>query len=213
MPETMLLRRLLLPELKFQRSWRKPGTGTLGVEAEKQSEMEVCPRCATPSRSVYDHRSVRLRDSPLRDLAVRLIVRKRRFSCRPCGRPFTEPVPGVIPGYRSTERFRRSLLWACENFSDLTQVRRAYHCSSGYVYGALYRQLELSAATGSIRGRQSSGSTSTSSGEDAAAFGNSSLWSSTSRTGGSSSSSKVAPSVRWRPRSATSRAARMSATS
>ncbi|MDB4981615.1 MAG: hypothetical protein JWM82_2367, partial [Myxococcales bacterium] len=25
MPETMLLRRLLLPELKFRRSWRKPG--------------------------------------------------------------------------------------------------------------------------------------------------------------------------------------------
>jgi transposase len=143
MPETMLLRRLLLPELKFQRSWRKIGTGTLGVEAEKQSEFEVCPRCATPSTSVYDHRTVTVRDSPLRDLAVRLIVRKRRFSCRPCGRPFTEPVPGIIPGYRSTERYRRSLLWACENFSDLTQVRRAYRCSSGYLYRALYTQLEL----------------------------------------------------------------------
>ena len=143
MPETMLLRRLLLPELKFRRSWRKPGTGTLGVEAEKQSELEVCPRCATPSKSVYDHRTVAVRDSPLRDLAVRLIVRKRRFSCRPCGRPFTESVPGVLPGYRSTERYRRSLLWACENFSDLTQVRRAYHCSSGYLYKALYTQLEL----------------------------------------------------------------------
>jgi transposase len=143
MPETMLLRRLLLPELKFRRSWRKPGTATLGVEAEKQSEFEVCPRCATPSRSVYDHRVVSVRDAPMRDLAVRLLVRKRRLACRPCGRPFTEPVPGILKGYRSTERFRRSLLWACENFSDLTQVRRAYHCSSGYVYNALYRQLEL----------------------------------------------------------------------
>lgn len=143
MPETMLLRRLLLPELKFRRSWRKPGTATLGVEAEKQSEFEVCPRCATPSRSVYDHRVVSVRDAPMRDMAVRLMIRKRRLACRPCGRPFTEPVPGILKGYRSTERFRRSLLWACENFSDLTQVRRAYHCSSGYVYGALYRQLEL----------------------------------------------------------------------
>jgi transposase len=76
-------------------------------------------------------------------MAVRLIVRKRRFSCRPCGRPFTEPVPGIRKGYRSTERYRRSVLWACENFSDLTQVRRAYRCSSGYLYGALYTQLEL----------------------------------------------------------------------
>jgi transposase len=143
MPETMLLRRLLLPELKFQRSWRKPGTATLAVEAEKQSDLEVCPRCATASSSICDRRTVGIRDAPLRDLAVRLIVRKRRFSCQPCGRPFTESVPGILKGYRSTERFRRSLLWACENFSDLTQVRRAYHCSSGYVYSALYRQLEL----------------------------------------------------------------------
>ena len=57
---------------------------------------------------------------------------KTTLSCRPCGRPFTEPVPGILKGYRSTERYRRSLLWACENFSDLTQVRRAYRCSSGY---------------------------------------------------------------------------------
>ena len=33
MPETMLLRRLLLPELKLQRSWRKVGTGLLGDDA------------------------------------------------------------------------------------------------------------------------------------------------------------------------------------
>ena len=143
MPETMLLRRLLLPELKFRRSWRKIGTGLLGIEAEKESAREVCPHCATPSTSIYDHRTVAVRDSPLRDLSVRLILRKRRFSCRPCGRPFTEPVPGIIPGYRSTERYRRSLLWACENFSDLTQVRRAYRCSSGYLYKALYTQLKL----------------------------------------------------------------------
>jgi transposase len=143
MPETILLRRLLLPELKFLRSWRKPGTATLAVATEKQSELEVCPRCATPSRSIYDHRVVAIRDAPMRDLAVRLFVRKRRLACRPCGRPFTEPVPGIRKGYRTTERFRRSLLWACEKFSDLTQVRRAYHCSSGYVYNALYTQLEL----------------------------------------------------------------------
>jgi transposase len=143
MPETMLLRQLLLPEMKFLNSWQKPGTKTLGVEAEKQSQLEVCPRCATASSSVYDHRTVRVRDTPLRGLAVRLVVRKRRFSCRPCGRPFTEPVPGIRKGYRTTERYQRSVLWACENFSDLTQVRHAYRCSSGYLYKALYTQLEL----------------------------------------------------------------------
>jgi len=143
MPETMLLRHLLLPEMKFHRSWRRPGTKSLTVEGEKESPLEVCPRCATASTSVYDHRTVSIRDTPVRGVGVRLLIRKRRFSCRPCGRPFTEPVRGVRKGYRTTERYRRSVLWACENFSDLTQVRRAYGCSSGYLYGALYTQLEL----------------------------------------------------------------------
>lgn len=143
MPETMLLRRLLLPELKLTRSWKRPGTRTLVVEAEKVAAMEVCPRCATASTSIYDHRTVTVRDTPLRDVGVRMHVRKRRFACRPCGRPFTEPVPGIRKGYRTTERYQRSVLWACENFSDLTRVRRAYRCSSGYLYRALYTQLEL----------------------------------------------------------------------
>src|SRR5262249_49115564 len=143
MPEDILVRRLLLPELHLVHSYQRPGAVTLAVEADKVSEFEVCPRCASKSTSVYDHRTVVLRDAPMRNLNVRLLVRKRRFSCRPCGRPFTEPVPGIRKGYRSTERYRRSLLWACQNFSDLVSVRRAYHCSSGYVYKALYTQLEL----------------------------------------------------------------------
>jgi transposase len=97
MPETMVLRRLLLPELKLRRSWHKPGTRTVAIEAEKVSPFEVCPRCATASQSIYDHRTARVRDAPMRDMAVRLLVRKRRFS------------------------------W----------------CSSGYLYRALYTQLEL----------------------------------------------------------------------
>ena len=43
MPETMLLRRLLLPELKLTGSWKRRGTRTLVVEAEKVASMEVCP--------------------------------------------------------------------------------------------------------------------------------------------------------------------------
>jgi transposase len=113
------------------------------LTVRKVSELEVCPRCATPSRSVYDRRTVVVRDAPLRDRGTKLHILKRRFSCKPCGKPFTEPVPGVRKGYRSTERYARSVLWACETFSDLKAVRRVYQCSGGYVYTTLYRQLEL----------------------------------------------------------------------
>jgi transposase len=144
-----VVRYLLLPELELLDARPAGPHGREGTEffAEKRSELEVCPKCATPSRSVYDHRWVKLKDEPLRTRSVTLYVRKRRFSCRTCKRPFTEPVPGVRKGYRTTERYRRRLLWACEHFSDLKSVRSTYRCSSGLLYRILYEQLELKRRT------------------------------------------------------------------
>jgi len=109
--------------------------------------MEVCPRCATPSTSVYDRRWVRVKDEPLRLRQTILSVHKRRFWCAGCKKPFTEPLHGVRKSYRTTERYRRRVLWACETFSDLKSVRATYRCSSGLVHRVLYEQLELKRRT------------------------------------------------------------------
>ena len=146
MPPDSLPRYLLLPELRFIEN-RKSDAGGVLLFAEKVSEFEVCPRCATPCRSVYDHRWVRLRDDPIRGDDTTLWVKKRRFMCRACKRPFTEPVPGVRKGFRTTERYRKRLLWACEHFSDLKAVRRNYRCSSALLQRVLYEQLELKRRT------------------------------------------------------------------
>lgn len=140
------IRYLLLPELRLLET-RKSMAGGTEFFVEKTSSMEVCPRCATPSTKTYDHRWVRLKDDPLRNGEAILWVHKRRFSCKPCGRPFTEPVDGVRKGYRTTQRYRSRLLWACEHFSDLKAVRRVYRCSSGLLHRVLYEQLELKRRT------------------------------------------------------------------
>jgi transposase len=132
----------LLPELKLE-SWTKVGITTNLCEARKASEAEVCPKCATLSKSVYDTRKVRLKDQPIRGKQILLIVTKRRFFCRPCKKPFTEPLSGVRKGRRTTERYRRGLLWAAENFSDLKRVRKEYRCSSWLVYQAVHEHLAL----------------------------------------------------------------------
>jgi transposase len=79
----------------------------------------------------------------MRGFRVVLFVEKRRLWCKPCGRPFTEPLPGVRKGFRHTERYGRAALRACELYSDLTRVRRDLKCSTGWLYSALYRHLEL----------------------------------------------------------------------
>lgn len=133
---------LLLPEVKLIKS----GTDRYGSKhyhLEKVSEFEVCPKCATPSRSVYDRRTVSVHDAPVHGRDIWFHILKRRFSCKTCKKPFTEPIGGIRKGKRTTERFRRSLLWACENFTDLKRVKKAYRCSTWLIYQTLEEHLKI----------------------------------------------------------------------
>jgi transposase len=143
MPIDTLIRSFLLPELSLTEVRPIPGKRTLEVHVSKQPLTEYCPRCAAPSNSAYDHRAVRVKDEPFRTFQVRLVVRKRRLWCRPCRKPFTEPVAGMVKGRRHTERYGRAILRHCERYSDLRQVRKDLRCSAGFIYTTLYRHLEL----------------------------------------------------------------------
>jgi len=76
-PETILTGFVLLPELKLLYF----GSGGLWT-CEKKSEAEVCPRCATLSKSVYDHRWVHIRDEAIHGDHITLKILKRRFWCK-----------------------------------------------------------------------------------------------------------------------------------
>lgn len=143
MPEESLIRTLLLPEVSFVSFKKVPATRSIEVVATKDLAVEYCPRCATASTSTYDHRRVRLRDEPFRTFQVWLTVIKRRLWCKPCGKPFTEPLPWTRKGFRHTERFGRAVMHACERYVDLKRVRQDFRCSGGWLYTTLYRHLEL----------------------------------------------------------------------
>jgi transposase len=113
------------------------------LSAIKISEMEVCPKCATQSRSIYDHRNIKIRDEPLGNRGVILELSKRRFWCGRCEKPLTEPVVGIKKGHRTSERFKRAVLWGCESFTRLKKVQTVYKISPGYVFTVFYQQLEL----------------------------------------------------------------------
>lgn len=138
-----LARFVLLPELILLRKFNL-GPATIVLEVEKKrAPCEICTRCAQPSSSVYDHRSVKVKDEPLRGQQIFLKIRKRRYYCHTCRKPFSEPVDGIMPRRRTTQRFRRSLRWAASNFQSLTKVRKAYACSNGLIGQVYYEQLEL----------------------------------------------------------------------
>lgn len=139
-PEHHLARWCALPELRFIR-FNGRNRGWFEVELHSESVFRACPKCQQLSRTVYDHRWVKILDSPLRDRRVRLRVRKKRFYCRPCKKPFTELLHGIYGWSRSTDRFVRSVLYFSARFQNLVQVARHHGCSRSTVHRKLYPAL------------------------------------------------------------------------
>ena len=141
MSESHLTRFLLLPELKLTDFKYK--SSERFYRTIKESKFEVCPKCATPSSRVHDRREVRVKDAPESGKTNWITIVKRRFRCLNCKAVFTEPIQGIRKGARVTRKFERSVLWACEVFSDLKKVKTTYRCGYSFIYRCYYRQLEL----------------------------------------------------------------------
>lgn len=133
---------VLLPDLVLVHIIHRSKSSNIYICATKKRP-QACQRCATLCSSTYDHRVVHVKDAPLRGKSVALHIKKRRLWCTACCKPFMEYIGGIGKRSRTTQRYKAAILWAAENFSDLERVRRAYRCSEGYLYGALYEMLEL----------------------------------------------------------------------
>jgi transposase len=142
MPWKNLSRAILGTELKLlnTRSYRD---GYLWEIEKTRGAFEACPRCAACSNSRYGKSYILVRQENLWGKPLWLKIKKHRYYCRPCRRPFTEPVPGVMPRMRTTQRYRKSILTACQSFKNLSRVRCDHRCSSALVYKILYEQLEI----------------------------------------------------------------------
>lgn len=141
MSEKMVTQQLLLPDLRFVKQETKEKYRI--IYCEKVSEFEVCPKCASKSSTIYDHVNVTIKDAPIRNRNVILKIRKRRFLCKKCKRPFREPVNGIFKRYRTSERLRAHIRWCASKFMNMKEVQRHCHCSSWLVYKSYYQQIEL----------------------------------------------------------------------
>ena len=133
---------VLLPELILEKSYYVAG-GHKIFHCVKKKMQEYCPYCASGEYWTHEYRTVTVRDEPIRGKEIILKIKKRRLRCKQCKKTFNEPVPGIMPRGRFTQRFKRSLNWACQNFRDLKKVRKAYRCSTDTVYKAHYEQLRI----------------------------------------------------------------------
>ena len=140
MPEFNLANELLPKELIFCSS-KTFRNGYLWEVKKRRREFEICPRCAEKSKVQCGRVHVVVREAALREKPLWLRIEKHRYYCKRCRKPFTEPVEGVWPRRRSTAHFRKAVASDCENYTNLSLVRKHHSCSSGFIYKIHYEVL------------------------------------------------------------------------
>jgi transposase len=141
-PGHFLARLVSLPELQLVWVDARTNPHWLYLSFQSVSTHRACPRCASLCHSTYDHRWIRVLDAPLRERRVALRIRKKRYWCATCQKPFMEILHGIFKRARISERLRRNILWCCSRFQSLLAVSRALGCSATTVRRSFYLHLE-----------------------------------------------------------------------
>jgi transposase len=92
----------------------------------------LCPACGRRPRSVKDRTVTAPKDLPYGQDAVKVLWHKRRWRCRTvdcAARTFTDRVPAVAPGARTSGRLRQAMAEAVGDNRCVAEVARSHRLS------------------------------------------------------------------------------------
>lgn len=112
-------------------------------EVAKARPGSPCLRCGSVKTVKSGRCTTTVRDQPVRDQTVWLKIHKHRIYCKDCKKVFVEPVDGIWPRRKTTQRFRRFIGQSCGRMNDMSTVSRFYSVSHGLAYQAYYEQTEI----------------------------------------------------------------------
>ena len=112
------------------------GPNRIEVFLEHEKKTAMCPACGVRSSRKHSEKAIEVRDLSCFGRDVYLVLPRRRFKCRACGKPFTERLSFVEFGTRFTKRYEQYIYDQCiershaavakhEGVSD-TVVRKIY---------------------------------------------------------------------------------------
>lgn len=109
-------------------------------EVEKINPGSPCLRCGSVNTVKSGRCTTTVRDEPVRSSPVWLRVHKHRLYCKDCKKIFVEPVDGIWPRRKTTQRFRKFIGQSCGRMNDMSTVSRFYNVSHGFAYKVYYEQ-------------------------------------------------------------------------
>lgn len=92
-----------------------------------------CPCCKASTKRVHDYRNQRIKDLRIRGKPVILILRKRRYICKACGKKFYDK-PAFLPKYhRMTQRVYESIIDSMRSSYSMKSTAANFNVSTNTV--------------------------------------------------------------------------------
>ncbi|MEG1061835.1 MAG: transposase family protein, partial [Oscillospiraceae bacterium] len=88
-----------------------------------------CPRCASTRNAVHDYRSQTIKDIPSFGRNLYIILRKRRYKCKECGKRYFEENNFLPKYYRITNRLSAFVIDKLRDERSFTSVARDVNLS------------------------------------------------------------------------------------
>lgn len=117
-------------------TWESRGRLIIRVRSPRNSA--CCPRCGSSSGRIHQYHKRRLLHGNYGTILVFLLVRKRRFKCRSCHRPFTETLPTISRYQRRTMQADRQALVALKDRSFASVARERSQDTSTVIRHTLH---------------------------------------------------------------------------
>ena len=112
-------------------------SSNIEIHLSTQSKAQVCPCCGQTTKYIHDYRTQKIRDIPFQGKETFLLLRKRRYICKACGKRFFERYD-FLPRYRHfTGRVYASVINALREKISFKDVGKRFGISSTSVFRAL----------------------------------------------------------------------------
>ena len=107
----------------------KETDNSLYIDIETKPKPQICPCCKHSTSYIHDYRQQRIKDLSIRDKFVYLLLKKRRYVCKRCGKRFYEKYSFLPRYHHMTQRVYVEILRMLRNNCSMKLVANLFNIS------------------------------------------------------------------------------------
>lgn len=106
---------------------------SISIYIETEHHSQCCPHCNSYTSKIKDYHTQSIKDVPIQFKNTTLIVKKRRYQCKCCGKTFYEKLDFVPKYYRTTNRLLAYIYDQLLTNKSMKQIAKESNVSSNKI--------------------------------------------------------------------------------